>query len=70
MQTIHLKAENNVIEDILKHINKLNRLGKNVELLDNETFELENNYINQALKEEKEGKTSSHDEVWNELLAK
>lgn len=53
MQTIHLKAENNVIEDILKHVNKLNQSGKRVELLDD-----------RVLKEEEKGKQSSYDDIW------
>lgn len=70
MQTIHLKADNLVITELLKIVNNFNEVGKEIEIIDNKTFDLEHNMINQALEEEEISKTHTHDEVWKELLEK
>ncbi len=54
MQTLHLRAENEVLEKI--------------EILDNLSFNMEKKMILKGLSQEKNGETISHDDLWNDLL--
>ncbi|KIM12912.1 MAG: hypothetical protein KU38_03065 [Sulfurovum sp. FS08-3] len=68
MQTLHLQAEDTVIDKIMDMINQFALKGKKVELLDSVTLDVESQMIVKSLQEEKQGKTIEHDTLWDELL--
>lgn len=68
MKTLHLQAENQVIDIIMQVINDIAKQGKNIEILDNDIYNFENNMINIALQDEKSNNTIEHQKLWNNLL--
>jgi len=68
MQTLHLQAEDTVIDKIMDMINQFALKGEKVELLDSVAFDIESQMIAKSLQEEKQGKTIEHDTLWDELL--
>ena len=68
METLHLRAEHNVIEKIIDVVNQYSHEGKEVEILDNMTFEIEQKMILKSLTQEQNNQITSHDDIWNELL--
>ena len=68
MQTLHLRAENNVIDKIMEIVNQFSQKGENIEVLDSFLFNSEKKMIHKSLLQEKKGETIEHDELWDELL--
>ena len=68
MQTLHLRAENNVIDKIMEIVNQFSQKGENIEVLDSFLFNSEKKMIHKSLSQEKKGETIEHDELWDELL--
>ena len=69
MQTLHLRAENEVLEKIIAMVNQFSLKGDKIEILDNLSFNMEKKMILKGLTQEKNGETISHDDLWNDLLA-
>jgi hypothetical protein len=69
MQTLHLRAENEVLEKIIAMINQFSLKGDKIEILDNLSFNMEKKMIVKGLTQEKNGETISHDNLWDDLLA-
>ncbi|HIP51965.1 MAG TPA: hypothetical protein EYG94_07765 [Campylobacterales bacterium] len=69
MQTLHLRAESEVLEKIIAMVNQFSLKGDSVEILDNLSFNMEKKMILKGLTQEKNGETISHDDLWNDLLA-
>jgi hypothetical protein len=69
MQTLHLRAENEVLEKIIAMVNQFSLKGDKIEILDNLSFNVEKKMILKGLTQEKNGETISHDDLWNDLLA-
>ena len=68
MQTLHLRAENEVLEKIIAMVNQFSLKGEKIEILDNLSFNMEKKMILKGLSQEKNGETISHDDLWNDLL--
>lgn len=68
MQTLHLRAENDVLEKVLEMLNQFSLKGEKVEIIDNLVYENERSMILKALSQEKSAETIEHDMLWNELL--
>ena len=68
MESLHLRADQRTIERIMGVINQISSEGEVIEIVDNLTFDLEQNMILKSLKQEKENDLFEHDEVWTELL--
>ena len=68
MQTLHLRAENEVLEKIIAIVNQFSLKGEKIEILDNLSFNMEKKMILKGLSQEKNGETISHDDLWNDLL--
>ena len=69
MQTLHLRAENEVLEKIIAMVNQFSLKGDKIEILDNLSFNMEKKMIVKGLTQEKNGEIISHDDLWNDLLA-
>ena len=69
MQTLHLKADNQTIEQIMSVVNQASKEGHDIEVLDNTTFDMEKETILKGLIEEQQGKVVDHDTLWKKLLA-
>ena len=69
MQTLHLKADNQTIEQIMSVVNQASKEGHDIEVLDNTTFDMEKEMILKGLIEEQQGKLIDHDTLWRKLLA-
>jgi hypothetical protein len=69
MQTLHLRAENEVLEKIIAMVNQFSLKGDKIEILDNLSFNIEKKMILKGLTQEKNGETIAHDDLWNDLLA-
>jgi len=69
MQTLHLKADHQTIEQIMSVVNKASKDGHDIEVLDNTTFDTEKEMILKGLIEEQQGKVVDHDTLWKKLLA-
>jgi hypothetical protein len=68
MQTLHLRADDSVIDKILDIVNQFTLKGDKIELLDSVAFDIEKGMILKSLDEEKQGDTIEHDKLWDELL--
>lgn len=68
MQTLHLRAEESVIQKIMALVSQFSKNGEQVELLDNVMFNIEQQMIQKALTEEKQGLLHKHEETWKEIL--
>jgi hypothetical protein len=68
MEALHLRAQPDTINLIMKMINKVSQSGQEVEILDNTVYDKEQKMIFQALLEEKNNEIFEHDDIWNELL--
>ncbi|CAA6821302.1 MAG: Unknown protein [uncultured Sulfurovum sp.] len=68
MQTLHLRAENGVLEKVLEMLNQFSLKGEKIEIIDNLVYENERGMILKALSQEKKGETIEHDILWDELL--
>jgi len=68
MQTLHLRAEESVIQKIMGLISQFSKNGADVELLDNVMFTAEQRMIEKALNEEKNGSLHKHEDIWKELI--
>ncbi len=68
MQTLHLRAENDVIDKIMEMLNQFSEKGESVEVLDSFLFNTEKKMIHKSLSQEEKGETVEHDKLWNELL--
>ena len=69
MQTLHLRAESEVLEKIIAMVNQFSLKGDSIEILDNLSFNMEKKMILKGLVQEKNGETISHDDLWDDLLA-
>ena len=69
MQTLHLRAENEVLEKIIAMVNQFSLKGDKIEILDNLSFNIEKKMILKGLTQEKNGETITHDDLWDDLLA-
>jgi len=69
MQTLHLRAENEVLEKIIAMVNQFSLKGDKIEILDNLSFNMEKKMILKGLTQEKNGETITHDDLWDDLLA-
>lgn len=69
MQTLHLKADHQTIEQIMSVVNQASKDGHDIEVLDNTTFDTEKEMILKGLIEEQQGKVVDHDTLWKKLLA-
>ena len=69
MQTLHLRAENDVLEKVIAIVNQFSLKGDQIEILDNHLYTKEKEMILKGLTQEQKGETTSHDIVWDELLA-
>jgi len=69
MQTLHLRAESEVLEKIIAMVNQFSLKGDSMEILDNLSFNMERKkMILKGLSQEKQGETISHDDLWDELV--
>ena len=68
METLHLRAEHNVIEKILNTINQFSNDGQDIEILDNVTLDIEQKMILKSLTQEHNNQVISHDNMWDKLL--
>ncbi len=68
MQTLHLRAESDVLDKIMEMINQFSLKGDKIEILDNFSFNMEKKMILKSLAQEQKGETIEHDELWSELL--
>jgi hypothetical protein len=68
MEALHLRAQLDAINLIIKMINKVSQDGQEIEIIDNTVFEKEQQMIFKALAEEEDGETFDHNSVWSELL--
>ena len=68
MESLHLRADQRTIENIMSVINQISSEGEVIEIVDNLTFDLEQKMILKSLEQEKENGLYEHDEVWTELL--
>jgi hypothetical protein len=68
MQTLHISADEYVIEQLLKSIETFSKEGRQVELLDDKTFILEKYMIDHAKDQLAKGEGIDAQKVWSELL--
>lgn len=68
METLHLRAEHNVIEKIINIVNQYSHEGQEIEILDNMTFDIEKKMILKSLAQEQNNQVLSHTDIWNDLL--
>ncbi|MDP3587822.1 MAG: hypothetical protein Q8R58_07215 [Sulfuricurvum sp.] len=68
MQTLHLRAEESVIQKIMGLISQFSKNGAEVELLDNVMFDVEHGMIQKALNEEKQGMLHKHEDIWKDII--
>ncbi len=68
MQTLHLRAEDTVIDKIMDIVNEFSMKGEKVEFLDSVVFDTEKSMIIKSLQEEKQGETIEHNTMWDEIL--
>lgn len=68
MPTLHVKTNEQVMTKILTYLDSLSRKGDEIEVLDNKIYAYEKKHIDQALKDIREGRIYSIDEVERELL--
>lgn len=69
METLHLKADHQTIEQIMSVVNQASKDGHDIEVLDNTTFDMEKEMILKSLVEEQQGKLVDHNTLWKKLLA-
>ena len=69
METLHLKADSQTIEQVMNVINQASKDGHDIEVLDNTTFDMEKEMILKSLVEEQQGKLVAHNTLWKKLLA-
>ena len=69
METLHLKADHQTMEQIMSVVNQASKDGRDIEVLDNTIFDMEKEMILKGLIEEQQGKTIDHDTLWKKLLA-
>ena len=68
MQTIHLRADEQVMEKIIALIDQFAREGKEIEILDNTLHDEERRMIQKALAQEANGEIQEHEKLWQTLL--
>ncbi len=68
MQTLHLRAEDEVLEKIIAMVNQFSLKGEKIEILDNLSFNMEKQMIVKGLTQEQNGNVISHDDLWDDLL--
>jgi len=68
MQTLHLRAEDTVIDKIMDIVNEFSMKGEKVEFLDSVVLDTEKPMIIKSLQEEKQGETIEHNILWDEIL--
>ena len=68
MQTLHLRADSDIIDKILEMINQFSLRGDKIEILDNLLFNTEKRMILKSLVQEEKKETVEHDKLWDELL--
>jgi hypothetical protein len=68
METLHLRADHNVIEQIMTVVNQYSREGQEIEIIDNVAFKLEQKMILKGLAQEQSNQITSHEDMWSELL--
>ena len=68
METLHLRAEPETIEAIMAVVNEFSQAGKSIEVLDNVSYQQEQNMILNGLTQAKNGDLKTHEQVWRELL--
>jgi hypothetical protein len=69
MQTLHLRAENDVLEKVIAIVNQFSLKGDKIEILDNHLYAKEKQMILKGLTQENKSETISHETLWDELLA-
>ena len=67
METLHLKADSQTIEQIMSVVNQASKDGHDIEVLDNTTFDMEKEMILKGLIAEQQGKVIDHDTLWKKL---
>ncbi len=70
MQTLHIRAEEAVIEAVLKTIESYMKAGKEIEIIDDQVYLSEKKMIDVAKRQIATGEIYSHEEVWDNLLDK
>jgi len=68
MQSLHIRANKEILEKIVAIVNDFSSKGENIEILDNLTYDLEKKIITKGLIQEKNNQTITHENIWNELL--
>lgn len=68
METIHVRANPEVLNLLYDKINALSKNGDKIEVIDNESYNKEQQMIYQGLLEEKSSEVFAHENVWEELL--
>lgn len=69
MKTLHLRASEQVMQQLISSVNKLSEAGNDIEILDNFTYLQEQKLISTSLEQIKNGEVYSHEEIWQELLS-
>ena len=69
METLHLKADPQTIEQIMNVVNQASKDGHDIKVSDNTTFDIEKEMILKGLIAEQQGKVVDHDTLWKKLLA-
>ena len=69
METLHLKADTQTIEQIMNVVNQASKDGHDIKVSDNTTFDIEKEMILKGLIAEQQGKVIDHDTLWRKLLA-
>lgn len=68
MQTLHVRAEDETIKIVMSMLNQISQQGKEIEIIDNLTYNSEQQMILKGLTQEKIAETFEHDELWGQLL--
>ena len=68
MQSLHIRANKEILEKIVAIVNDFSSKGEDIEILDNLTYDLEKKIITKGLIQEKNNQTITHENLWNELL--
>jgi hypothetical protein len=68
MQTLHVRAEDETIKVVMSMLNQISQQGKEIEIIDNLTYNAEQLMILKGLAQEKSADTFEHDELWSQLL--
>lgn len=68
METLHIRADQEAMREVLATIDRCHRLGNEVELLDGAIIAHEDKLIATALLQIEKGETVPHDALWAELL--